>query len=188
MRQRLISEVCCLQPLEGKVTTSWQHIPCSSLGGDAFGYHWLDEGRLGIYLVDVCGHGVGAAMLCISVINALRSQTLQKTDFGSPQSVLKGLNEAFPMEKQNNKYFTLWYGVYDTKHQQLTYSSAGHPHAILFTGDDNANKEFHALSTAGIAIGVMPDIEFKEMVLPLGSLSKLYVFSDGVYEITQQDR
>ena len=174
-------------PLEGKVTTSWQHIPCSSLGGDAFGYHWLDEGRLGIYLVDVCGHGVGAAMLCISVINALRSQTLQKTDFGSPQSVLKGLNEAFPMEKQNNKYFTLWYGVYDRKHQQLTYSSAGHPHAILFTGDGNANKEFHALSTAGIAIGVMPDIEFKENVLPLGSTSKLYVFSDGVYEITQQD-
>ena len=57
----------------------------------------------------------------------------------------------------------------------------------MFTGDGNASKEFHALSTAGIAIGVMPDIEFKENVLPLGSTSKLYVFSDGVYEITQQD-
>jgi sigma-B regulation protein RsbU (phosphoserine phosphatase) len=174
-------------PLEGKVNTSWQHIPCSSLGGDAFGYHWIDEDHLGIYLVDVCGHGVGAAILCISAINAIRSQSLTDTDFKSPASVLKGLNDAFPMEEQNNKYFTIWYGVYNKKNHELIFSSAGHPHAILFSGNDINNKKLQTLTSGGLAIGMMPGIEFKETVVPLSNRNKLYVFSDGVYEITQKD-
>ena len=174
-------------PLEGKVNTSWQHIPCSSLGGDAFGYHWIDEEHLGIYLVDVCGHGVGAAILCISAINAIRSQSLTDTDFKSPASVLKGLNDAFPMEEQNNKYFTIWYGVYNQKNHELIFSSAGHPHAILFSGNDINNKKLQTLTSGGLAIGMMPGIEFKETVVPLSNRNKLYVFSDGVYEITQKD-
>jgi len=174
-------------PLEGKVNTSWQHIPCSSLGGDAFGYHWIDEDHLGIYLVDVCGHGVGAAILCISAINAIRSQSLTDTDFKSPASVLKGLNDAFPMEEQNNKYFTIWYGVYNKKNHELIFSSAGHPHAILFSGNDINNKKLQTLTSGGLAIGMMPGIEFKETTVPLSNRNKLYVFSDGVYEITQKD-
>ena len=174
-------------PLEGKVNTSWQHIPCSSLGGDAFGYHWIDEDHLGIYLVDVCGHGVGAAILCISAINAIRSQSLTDTDFKSPASVLKGLNDAFPMEEQNNKYFTIWYGVYNKKNHELIFSSAGHPPAILFSGNDINNKKLQTLTSGGLAIGMMPGIEFKETVVPLSNRNKLYVFSDGVYEITQKD-
>ncbi len=174
-------------PLEGKVNTSWQHIPCSSLGGDAFGYHWIDEDHLGIYLVDVCGHGVGAAILCISAINAIRSQSLTDTNFRSPASVLKGLNEAFPMEEQNNKYFTIWYGVYQKKNHALIFSSAGHPHAILFTGNDLNNKTLQTLTSGGLAIGMMGDIIFNEASVPLNNFNKLYVFSDGVYEITQKD-
>ena len=174
-------------PLEGKVNTSWQHIPSSSLGGDALGYHWIDKDHLGIYLVDVCGHGVGAAILCISAINAIRSQSLTDTDFRSPSSVLKGLNDAFPMEEQNNKYFTIWYGVYCKQTNELIFSSAGHPHAILIQGSCEQDKKLLTLTSGGLAIGMMPDIDFKESTVPLQSLNKLYVFSDGVYEITQKN-
>ena len=173
--------------LDGQVSSSWQHIPCSSLGGDAFGYHWVDEEHLAIYLVDVCGHGVGAAILCISAINAIRSQSLTDTEFRSPSSVLKGLNDAFPMEEQNNKYFTIWYGVYRKKTHELIFSSAGHPHAILIQGSCERDKKILTLTSGGLAIGMMPDIEFKESSVPLQNLNKLYVFSDGVYEITQKD-
>lgn len=175
------------EPLEGQVNSSWQHIPCSSLGGDAFGYHWIDEDHLGIYLVDVCGHGVGAAILCISAINAIRSQSLTDADFNSPSSVLKALNEAFPMEEQNDKYFTIWYGVYNKKNHELIFSSAGHPHAILFTGDDTNSKALKTLTSGGLAVGMMPNIEFNESIVKLNKFNKLYVFSDGVYEITQKD-
>ena len=53
--------------LEGPIRTDWAFIASSQLGGDMFGYHWLDEGPLAIYLHDVCGHGVGASLLSIAV-------------------------------------------------------------------------------------------------------------------------
>ena len=48
-------------PLTGDVSADWRFIPSTQLGGDAFGYHWLDADHFAMYLLDVCGHGVGAA-------------------------------------------------------------------------------------------------------------------------------
>ena len=48
---------------EGAVTTAWRFFPCAQLGGDSFGYHWIDEDNFAMYLLDVCGHGVGSALL-----------------------------------------------------------------------------------------------------------------------------
>ena len=46
------------EPLEtDDLATSWRFIPSDQLGGDAFGYHWLDSNRFAVYLVDVSGHG-----------------------------------------------------------------------------------------------------------------------------------
>ena len=71
-------------PLTGTVSAEWRFIPSTSLGGDAFGYHWLDEDHLAVYLLDTCGHGVGTALLSASAINMLRSQSLPATDFRQP--------------------------------------------------------------------------------------------------------
>ena len=169
------------------IQSSWQHIPSSSLGGDAFGYHWIDDDHMAIFLIDVCGHGVGAAMLCISAINSIRSESLTKTDFTSPASVLNGLNRAFPMEQQNLKYFTIWYGVYSPSNQTLSYASAGHPHAILLNSNNAQDKEdLIKLATKGVAIGCFEDVKYTESKVELKKHNKLYVFSDGVYEITNK--
>lgn len=101
--------------LSGEITTDWQFVPSVELGGDAFGYHWLDDNHLAIYLLDVCGHGVKAALLSISAINVLRNQTLAATDFLAPSEVLSGLNKVFQMDRHNDMYFTIWYGVYDRR-------------------------------------------------------------------------
>ena len=58
---------------EGPVKTDWKFVPSTSLGGDAFGYHWIDGDHFAIYLLDVSGHGVGAALLSVSVMRALHS-------------------------------------------------------------------------------------------------------------------
>ncbi len=52
-------------PLTGEISSNWKFIPSTTLGGDSFGYHWIDENTFAIYLLDVCGHGVGAALLSI---------------------------------------------------------------------------------------------------------------------------
>lgn len=167
---------------EGPIRANWTFIPSTQLGGDAFGYHWLDDEHFCIYLLDVCGHGVGAAVLSISVMNVLRAQSLPNTDFHHPDKVLAALNETFPMEKHNNMFFTMWYGVYNKNTRELVYASGGHPPAVLFNG-----TEVVLLKTPGLIVGGMPDTEFQVDKITLEKPSKLYVFSDGVYEIERAD-
>ena len=70
------------------IRADWRFIPSADLGGDAFGYHRLDDDQVAIYLLDVCGHGVGAALLSVSALNAIRGEALPNTDFRDPAAVL----------------------------------------------------------------------------------------------------
>ncbi len=172
-------------PLTGEIRTEWRFIPSTQLGGDSFGYHWLDEEHFVMYLLDVCGHGVGAALLSVSVMNVLRAQSLPSTDFRDPSGVLNGLNEAFQMENQNNMYFTIWYGVYNKTKRQIVYSSGGHPPAILLTGPTAEKARVEHLRVPGLVVGSMPKVSYRSAACNLETFTKLYIFSDGAYEITQ---
>ena len=164
-------------PMEGEVRADWRFQPSAELGGDIFGYHWINPDRLAIYLLDVSGHGVGAALLSVSVFNVLRSQALPGTDFCDPSAVLRQLNRMFPMERQNNLLFTIWYGVFDRASRVLTYSSGGHPPAVL-AGLSPAPPQ--KLSTGGRVLGCDPATEFRSESCDVKGCSRLYVFSDGV--------
>jgi serine phosphatase RsbU (regulator of sigma subunit) len=170
--------------LQGPIRTDWAFLASSQLGGDMFGYHWLDDRHLAIYLHDVCGHGVGASLLAIAVYNVLRRQSLADVRFHNPAEVLSGLNRAFPMEQQNNKFFTIWYGVFDAASRTLHYSSAGHPPALMFNGDPRAAIK---LGGPSLMIGASDEAKFetRSEKIPLGS--RLYVYSDGVSEIDKLD-
>ncbi len=165
---------------DGPVRTEWRFFPSAELGGDCLGYHWIDGDHFAMYLLDVCGHGVGTALLSVSAFNALRSQTLPGTDFLSPKQVLIALNDAFPMEKQNNLYFTIWYGVYDCRSHRLRYASGGHPPALLYSGD----KGPVSLMTDNVFIGGLAGVDYEEAVIEnVSAPARLYIFSDGAYEV-----
>lgn len=168
---------------EGPVTTKWVFITSSQLGGDSFGYHWMDKDHLCLYLLDVCGHGVGAALLSISVHNVLRTTSLTDTDFFEPAAVLTSLNNAFPMEKHNEMYFTAWYGVYSLKKGNIRYASAGHPPAVLLKPDGSTDL----LSAKGLVVGAFSSAVYEtgEIAVPAGS--RLCLFSDGTYEADRPD-
>ncbi|WP_445633032.1 SpoIIE family protein phosphatase [Nostoc sp. DSM 114161] len=174
-------------PLVGTVTTENLFIPSAQLGGDCFGHNWLDDERLAIYLLDVSGHGVGSALLSVSVLNVLRSQSLPNTNFCQPSEVLKALNHAFQMRKHGDKYFTIWYGVYHRLKRQLIYASAGHPPALLLSSTSTANIQIQQLTSLDLPIGFLPDVEFQNAVFEVKENSTLYIFSDGAYEINQPD-
>ena len=140
----------------------------TSLGGDAFGYHWLDENHFAMYLLDVSGHGVGAALLSVSAMETLRSQNLPDTDFRNPAEVLKRLNNAFQMENHHQMFFTIWYGVYDKMAQKIVYSSGGHPPALLYTGESLESGHFHELMTKNMIIGGFPDVEYENNDAEIG--------------------
>ena len=170
-------------PLTGPISTEWCYLPCSHLGGDGFGYHWLDSETLALYLLDVSGHGVGAALLCSSVLNVLRTQLLAVVDFRDPGAVLAALNRAFPMAQNNDKYFTIWYGVYHRPTRELHYASGGH-HAAVLVSDQEIGAR---LQTAGPVVGAMPDMNYPSARVKIPSPAELYLFSDGVYEIARPD-
>jgi len=170
-------------PAGSPVPADWRFITSSSLGGDSFGYHWLSADRLAIYLLDVCGHGVGSALLSVSAINTIRNRTLPGTDFTVPSQVLAGLNSAFPMEEQDGKYFTMWYGVFSPSTRELIYASGGHPPAIAIAPDGTATP----LASTGAMIGAFASAPFTDATTKLVPGSKLFVFSDGCYEVFNAD-
>ena len=169
---------------EGQVTTAWRFIPSDQLGGDCFGYHWLDDDHFALYLVDVSGHGTAPALHSVSVMNLLMKQSLPGVDFRDPGPVLKALNRNFRMEEHANMYFTLWYGVYEASTRKLVYASAGHPPALLLgsTADDATQ-----LHTPNLAVGMIPGVEYQSAEVTVAPGSRLFVYSDGAYEVVTND-
>jgi sigma-B regulation protein RsbU (phosphoserine phosphatase) len=166
------------------VSADWRFIPSAELGGDAFGYHMLDSTHVAVYLLDVCGHGVGAALLSVSALNALRSESLPQTDFFDPGSVLAALNKAFPMERQNDMFFTIWYAVYDVAGRTLRWAGGGHPPALLVSSDGVKPR---LLDSDGPLIGAVEGLEFTSTEVAVPSGARLFIYSDGAFEISRPD-
>jgi phosphoserine phosphatase RsbU/P len=171
-------------PMEAPLRIESLFLPSRQLGGDCFDYFWLTVETLAIYLLDVSGHGLGAALPSVSILNLLRSRSLQGVNYANPAEVLTALNQSFQMSNHDNKYFTIWYGVYHLPSQTLTYSSAGHPPALLWT---DQGRHCQHLKTSGFPIGLFSEGGYtsSHCQVPLGSL--MYILSDGVYEIYQPE-
>src|SRR5947209_14209779 len=152
---------------KGDIRTDWRFLPSAELGGDSFGYDWLDDDHFAFYLLDVSGHGVGAALLSVSALNALRSQSLPQADFRHPGQAITPLNKAFPTEQQNGLFFTIWYGIYHRPTRRLDYAGGGHPPALLLTGPDAGSARQVLLESQGPMIGAVADLEFATMSVPV---------------------
>ncbi|GAB4183545.1 MAG: SpoIIE family protein phosphatase [Coleofasciculaceae cyanobacterium] len=172
---------------EPPVTIDSRFIPSRQLGGDGFDYYWLDSEHLALYLLDASGHGLRAALPTLQVLNLLRSRALPKINYYQPSDVLRGLNETFQMTQRNDKYFTIWYGVYNRVKRQLMYSSAGHPPALLLSGRSDSFIQVKRLKTPSLPAGMFPEADYVDECCEIVEPSTLYIFSDGIYEINQSD-
>ena len=168
----------------GPVKTEWKFISSTALSGDTFGYHWLDERHFCFYLIDVSGHGVSAALLSVSVLNSIRSQSLPGVDFCDPAQVITALNNRFQTLEQSDKFFTGWYGVYDVQERRITYAGGGHPAALLMTGRTADAAELVRLESSGPIIGAFDGQDFDCESVDVGSYGTLYLYSDGVFEVS----
>jgi serine phosphatase RsbU (regulator of sigma subunit) len=169
----------------GPVLAEWSFVPSSQLGGDAFGYYWLDPTTFVFYLLDVSGHGVGSAMHSVTVLNVLRQRALPNVDFRNPSEVLANLNDMFQMDSHNGLLFTMWYGVYRTDERVLTYGSAGHHPAYLVPADRQTSRP---IGSPALMIGAFPSLTYEVEHTPVPAGSSLYLFSDGLYEIVTKEQ
>jgi len=117
------------------------------------------------------------------VVNVLRNSSLADTNFFNPANVLGNLNASFPMERHNDMYFTAWYGVYCRSTGILKFSCGGHPPAVLIAPDGTAR----CLTAKGAVVGAFSRVSYETASVKISPGSRLYLFSDGSYEISRPD-
>ena len=89
------------------------------------------------------------------------------------------LNLAFPMDENGGRFFSIWLGIYDSRDRSLVYANAGHPPGLLFD-----RGSVSQLGGTGMMVGVMPDVQFLSKRVSVPPESRLYLYSDGAYEVT----
>ena len=171
-------------PIEEPIKIDWRFIPSAELGGDSLGYFAIDEDRIAIFLLDVTGHGLASALLGVTVSNILRSRSLPNVDFAVPSEVFTALNNAFKMEDHQERNFTMWYGVYEPKTRRLVWCAGGHPSALMFKPGQTSPVE---LESANPGIGMIEWDEFEQFEIIVPDNSRIFIFSDGAFEIQKQD-
>jgi len=165
--------------------------PCDDLAGDAVGVVPLTHERLAIYVLDVSGHGVGAALLSFTLTHLLSPAVggaLLTEDTGAgptvvpPARVAERLNRQFPMDRAR-QYFTLVYGVIDPSSGRFEYVTAGHPSPVLLPSGGAALT----VEGAGLPIGMLDDATYSEASLTLAPGDRLYFYTDGAIEALDAD-
>jgi sigma-B regulation protein RsbU (phosphoserine phosphatase) len=164
------------------LSLSWKNSPCDAIGGDIFGIIPIQDDLTALYILDVSGHGVPAAMVTVSVSQHLheltnRFQTNHDLTITQPASVLKSLDKEFPLERFD-KFFSIFYLIINTKEKTFTYCNGGHPPAILL----NQQSPYQLLADGGTVIGVNEDLPYKEGKGALAIGSKIILYTDGVTE------
>ncbi len=169
---------------------AWHFEPCDELGGDILNVLPLCGRSIGMYLLDVSGHGVPAALLSVTLSRVLTtrdpsSSILVTQDAGTDapavrptREVAERLNRQFPMTAQRDHYFTMAYAVLDTQTRLLEYTIAGHPPPILVRRDCAPER----LEGGNFPIGMVDDAVFEDRSIELAPGDRLYLYSDGITE------
>lgn len=152
--------------------------PCLSVGGDYFDVFPLDEKRTAFLLADVCGKGLGAALLTTMLHGALSGMMLG-TD---PARTIHQVNRFLCDHAEVGRYATMFFGILD-KSGKLEFINAGHPSPILMR-HGSAESSF---TEGTLPVGLLPEAKFVTSTLQLEPNDTLLLFSDGVTEAMDPD-
>ena len=172
-------------PLDG-INFAWLFEPCDRLAGDSFNYFRIDDQHVGIYLLDVSGHGVVAALQSVALTRVLATAPWQATvlrSIESPVTVVHELNRHFPIDPDTWQYFTFLCAIVDIPRREIRYVTAGHPGPVLVP----TNGPPRTLEACGFPIGLFADADYEEFVIPLGQGDRVYFCSDGITDAMNAD-
>jgi sigma-B regulation protein RsbU (phosphoserine phosphatase) len=172
------------------VNSEWRFRPSRYVAGDTLNVFPIDQHHLAFYLLDVSGHGVPAAMLSVTLSMLLTPDStpaspLKRFDAASqnylavaPDEAIAELNRRF--QSRDDQYFTMIYGLLDTRSLMLRFSQAGHPNPLLI----QKGRKMRVLGAGGSPVGILPHAEFDSVQVQLDPGDRLVLYSDGVTECT----
>ena len=168
---------------------AWIYRPCDELAGDGLNVIPLGDGRFGLYVLDVSGHGVASALLSVTLSRLLSpppdpSSTLiqngdvsDRFDIKPPAEVAAHLNRLFPFDAATEQLTTMVYGILNTSTGEFHYVSAGHPGPVHL----GCGALPVILESDGFPIGLANDT-YEERSVRLKQGDRLYLYSDGIPE------
>ncbi len=154
--------------------------PMNIIGGDFYDFHKVDDKHLGIFIADVSGHGVQAALVASMVKVAF---TIQHDHAADPVSLLQNMNHTF-MHALNETFFTAQYIYVDMETRTLKAASAAHPPLYIWRRKEQRIEEIKA---SGRLIGWFPDLDCKPYETKLEKGDRLLLFTDGITDPINKD-
>jgi phosphoserine phosphatase RsbU/P len=169
-----------------QVSLDWLMIPSSFLAGDMLNYFFLDYRKLVLYHLDVAGHGIPAALLSMMLNRTLMpvagsplfrsNRNNQLQHIASPVEVVTELNRRY--QREDDSYFTMIYGVFDTETRVFQFCQAGHPGPLLLSPDGG----LQSLGSGGFPVGMLPEMDYEQQEVTIAPGSRLILYSDGITE------
>jgi sigma-B regulation protein RsbU (phosphoserine phosphatase) len=173
--------------IAGKVEFSSMFVPSTHVSGDIFNVVPLGEDECAFYVVDVAGHGVPASLTAVSLSNILTREFLTGTAYtGATEgnrtyrtdAVVTDLNARFQADDESSRYFTMVYGVLNSRTSTIRFCEAGHPLPILVP----ARGEARMIGCGGFPVGLLPTSTYQADELIVEPGDRLYLYSDGITE------
>lgn len=150
-------------------------VPFGQVGGDLYDFFETESGGVGFLLGDVCGKGLGAALLVANLQATIRGQ---RDLAGHPARLLERINRLFFHSTRPEHFATLFFGFYEPATRALRYVNCGHPPPVLL----RANGAAELLEPTAMVLGAFENAVVEEGVTPLLEGDRLLVFSDGFAE------
>lgn len=174
---------------------AWIFKACEHVAGDVYNVFPLDDDHIGMYVLDVSGHGVQAALLSVNLCRVLtpwpeqggvlKIATPGEPDrINPPAEVARVLNRRFPVLDQSGQFFTFCYGIHHRHTREFRYVCAGHPGPILMNRDSTQDHN----DVKGIPIGISDDFDYEEATLRCEPGDCVVLFTDGVHETENPNR
>lgn len=145
-------------------------------GGDYYDFFPIEDGRWGILIADVSGHGTPAAVV-MAIMRAIAHT--QPSLHNSPTQLLGYLNSHLAQSyTRDGTFVTAFYGVLDPVRRSLTYSSAGHNPPRLVRGDAAISLD----GAGALPLGIFAEHSHPEATIALQQGDLLLVYTDGITE------
>lgn len=150
------------------------------LGGDLWGCWLLADDKIGIYIVDISGHGVGAALNTFRLHATMTRFEALRHD---PASFLASLNTALQPSFPLGQFATMFYGVLDYKTGELTYAGAGAPRPLVI----GKGGQIRLLDSSGMPVGIVFTASYENKQDQLAPGESLFCYSDVLLEAAGPD-
>ena len=162
------------------ILIAWRFEPSGHIGGDIFQIHKISKDQIGIYMLDVCGHGVSAALVAVTISQFLMSLHNYMRLTGklfSPEAVMSRLDKEFPMERFDC-FFSIAYITLNIETGRFVYSNAGHMPPLVL----RSSGRLEMLESHGTPIGIGFGAAFGQEEKQLHAGDRLILYTDGLIE------